>query len=583
MVNRLLVANRGEIALRILRSAAEMGIHTVALYARGEESSMWARAADQAVALAGETAAETYLSPQAVLAAAEAAGADAIHPGYGFLSENAGFARAVEAAGLTWVGPPPEAIELMGDKLSARRAAAAAGVAGVPGSHEPCEDPAEILAFGARHGWPVAIKAAAGGGGRGMRIVTSADEAQEALDSARREAQSAFGNPACYLERYLSRPRHVEVQLLADSHGNVVWLLDRDCSAQRRHQKLLEECPAPAIADPVRKAMGEAAVAVASACDYRGAGTVEFLYSQGEFYFLEMNTRLQVEHPVTEAVCGIDLVEWQLRVASGEALGFTQADISPRGHAIEARINAEDPGAGRFLPHPGRLTRFERPDGPGVRTDTGYLAGDQISPHFDNLVAKVIVWAEDRPRAIARMRRALTETLVEGVATTIPAHEAILSHPDFSAASHHTRWVEDDLDLSALPPAPHAGTGHEGLEEHHVRAEVNGRPYDVRLWLPPTEGRGAPAGRVGRAAASRSAPAASGNEIVTVPMQGVVVKVMVEVGDTVEQGQTLCVLEAMKMENAVAAEIAGRVAELNVSVGAQVAPGDAIAVIEPGE
>ncbi len=575
------MANRGEIALRVMRSASEMGIGTVAVYAAGEESSMWARAADQAIALEGTRAADTYLSAAALLDAAERSGADAIHPGYGFLSESAAFARAVQQAGLTWIGPPPEAIELMGDKLSARRAAEEAGVAGVPGTHRPCQDPAEIAAFGEEHGWPVAIKASAGGGGRGMRVVHSADEAEASLDSARREAEGAFGNPDCYLERYLQRPRHVEVQLLGDHYGNVVWILDRDCSAQRRHQKLLEECPAPGIPSEVRKAMGEAAVAVGRACGYRNAGTVEFLYSEDEFYFLEMNTRLQVEHPVTEVVSGLDLVEWQLRVAQGERLGFSQDDITAHGHAIEVRINAEDPSAGRFLPHPGKLARFERPDGPWVRTDAGYCSSDQISPHFDNLVAKIIVWAPDRTAAIARMQRALSETLVEGIPTTIPAHKAILAHRDFQAIAHHTKWVEDTLDLSHLQGSQIPAQHPEGLVERTIEAEVNGRPYQVRMWLPEQELANSP--RTSRAPKQASQQVAPGGRAqVTVPMQGTVVKVMVQQGDTIEAGQTICILEAMKMENAVVAEAGGTITELNVSPGASVAPGDTIAVIEPG-
>jgi len=587
VLEKILIANRGEIAVRVIRTCRELGIGTVAVYSNLDRDALHVRMADEAYALGGESAAESYLNTEAILHAIEQSGADGVHPGYGFFSENTDFARAITGRGVTFIGPPPEAIEVMGDKISSRLAAEKAGVAGVPGRSEPLASAEEVVAFGDLHGWPVAIKAAYGGGGRGMKVVAAAEDAADAMEAAAREAQAYFGRPEIYLERYLAWPRHVEMQVLGDQQGTTLWLGERDCSAQRRHQKLIEESPAPDFPEDVRHAMGTAAVKVSQACGYYNAGTVEFLYQDGEFYFLEMNTRLQVEHPVTELVSGLDLVAWQIRIASGEPLDFTQDEIRRHGHAIEVRINAEDPSGGRFSPSPGTLTAFHQPSGPGVRLDAGYEAGDTISQYYDNLIAKLIVWAPDREAARRRMLRAIGETRVAGVATTLPAHEAILSHADFAAAKHSTKWVEETLDLSGLVtepagvPAPAPSEDEVPTVQRDVTAEVDGRRFSVRLWVPDlgtatATGRGA--GRPKRAAASAVAGTGSGQ--VTVPMQGTIVKVLVSVGDVVEVGQAVCLLEAMKMENAVAAEKDGVVKEVRVSAGDSVGAGDVVAVIE---
>jgi acetyl-CoA/propionyl-CoA carboxylase biotin carboxyl carrier protein len=585
VLEKVLIANRGEIAVRVIRTCRELGVGSVAVYSELDRDALHVRLADEAYPLGGQTAAESYLNTPAILDAVARSGADAVHPGYGFFSENADFARQITADGVTFIGPPPEAIEVMGDKISSRRAAEAVGVSGVPGRTEPVTDPAEVVSFGEQYGWPVAIKAAFGGGGRGMKVVAGADQAAEAMESAQREAQAYFGRPEIYLERYLAWPRHIEMQVFADTHGNAVWLGERDCSCQRRHQKLIEESPAPAFPDDLRRTMGEAAVTVAKACGYVNAGTVEFLYEDGDFFFLEMNTRLQVEHPVTELVTGLDLVEWQLRVASGEALGFTQEDLAPRGHAIEVRLNAEDPTGGRFTPSPGTITGFRAPAGPGVRLDAGYEAGDTVSQYYDNLIAKLVVWGPDREAARRRMIRALGETEITGVATTIPADLAILRHPDFIDATHSTNWVEERLDPASFSsPAPATGgvavtDDAETRVLREVTAEVDGRRYAVKLWVPDIAAGGT--GRAGtRPMKPRTAMAGTGSGTVVVPMQGTIVKVLVAVGDTVEVGQTVCVLEAMKMENAINAEKAGTVKEIRVSAGDSVGPGDVIAVIE---
>jgi acetyl-CoA/propionyl-CoA carboxylase biotin carboxyl carrier protein len=588
VLSKVLVANRGEIAVRVIRACRELGISTVAVYSELDRDALHVRLADEAYALGGQTAAESYLNTEAILDAIERSGADGVHPGYGFFSENADFARAITDRGVTFIGPRPPAIEVMGDKISARLAAEKVGVHGVPGTTDLIGDPAQIVAFGDEFGFPVAIKAAYGGGGRGMKVVESAAEAASQFESAQREAKAYFGRDECYMERYLTKPRHVEVQIIADHHGNCVYVGTRDCSAQRRHQKLIEEAPAAEIPADIIRQMGEAAVAVAKGCDYVNAGTVEFLYEDGGFYYLEMNTRLQVEHCVSELVTGYDLVELQLRVASGEPLPFTQDDVEIRGHAIECRINAEDPAEGRFLPSPGPLTQLKVASGYGVRWDGGYEAGDAISQYYDNLVGKLCVWAKDRPTAIARMIRALEEMVVEGVATTIPADLAILRHPDFAAFEHSTKWVESTLDLTGVSSKPAAAPAAEEGAEPKVRrdvdVEVNGKRFSVAMWVPESAAAAPAAGGAARKAKPRrsagAGAVAAGSGQIVVPMQGTIVKVLVAQGDTVAAGDSICVLEAMKMENNIVADKDGTVAQLKVEPGQSVSAGDLAAVIE---
>ena len=586
MLKKILIANRGEIAVRVIRAAREMGIQTVAVYSELDRNALHVRLADEAYALGGQTAAESYLNTEAILNAITESGADAVHPGYGFFSENADFARAITAMGVAWIGPPAEAIDEMGDKVSSRIAAQRGGAPIVPGTTEFAKGPDDIRSFGNEFGWPVCIKAAYGGGGRGMKVVESADEVDDAMASAQREAKAFFGRDEVYVERYLTWPRHVEVQLVGDTQGNVVWVSTRDCSAQRRHQKLVEEAPAPGLPDGVEEAMGEAAVKAAKAVGYHNAGTVEFIYQDGEFFFLEMNTRLQVEHPVTEVITGIDLVEWQIRVAAGEPLPMTQEEVAARrdGAAIEIRINAEDPAGGKFLPSPGPLESLKTPSGFGVRFDTGYESGDEISQYYDNLVGKLIVWGKDRPTAIARTITALEEMEVKGVATTIPADLAILRHPDFADVTHSTKWVEQTLDLSGVSSSPAAAPAEdaEPLVERKTTVEVNGKRFDVKMWVPESVGvAAAPGAKKPRRAAGGGASGGGGNGTITVPMQGTIVKIEVEVGQEVEAGQTLLVLEAMKMENQINSDVSGTVAEIKVSAGDTVGGGDTVVVITP--
>ncbi len=560
-----------------------MGIATVAVYSELDRNALHVRLADEAYALGGQTAAESYLKTSAIIEAIKLSGADAVHPGYGFFSENADFAKTITDMGVTFIGPPPAAIVEMGDKVSSRKAALRGGAPIVPGTTEFLKSANEISQFAKSHGYPVAIKAAYGGGGRGMKVVHDEKSVQEAMESAQRESKAFFGRDEIYVEKYLSWPRHIEIQLVGDTHGNVVWVSSRDCSAQRRHQKLIEEAPAPALPDGVEDAMGSAAVKAAKAVGYFNAGTVEFIYQDEEFFFLEMNTRLQVEHPVSELITGIDLVEWQIRVAAGEKLPMTQKQVlaARRGHAIEVRINAENPTGGKFLPSPGTITKLTTPDGFGVRFDGGYESGDTVSQYYDNLVGKLIVWGKDRESAIARTIRALEETKIEGLHTTIEADLAILRHPDFAATKHSTKWVEEKLDLSKLVSTTgETQQNSDGLVEKSTVVEVNGKRFDVKVWVPPVGGA-VPTAQKTRSAsrgASQSSGATSGT--ITAPMQGTVIKLLVTEGQTVAQGDAVLVLEAMKMENQIQADKAGTVSKINCKAGDTVGSGDVLLVIE---
>ncbi len=566
-----------------------MGIPTVAVYSDLDRDALHVRLADEAYALGGKTAAESYIDSEKLLDVIKRSGAEAVHPGYGFFSENSDFAREITEMGVKFIGPLPEAIDIMGDKISAREAAERVGVEGVPGDNNFLSDPSEVVKFGNEHGYPVAIKAAYGGGGRGMKIVDSAEEAPHQLESAQREALNYFGRDECYVERYLTNPRHVEVQLISDQHGHSVYLGTRDCSAQRRHQKLIEEAPAPGIPEDILTAMGEAAVKVAVGCNYESAGTVEFLYEDGAFFYLEMNTRLQVEHPVTELITGVDLVELQLRVAAGEELPFGQDDVVITGHAIECRINAEDPAGGAFLPSPGKITKIHAPSGFGTRWDGGYESGDEVSQYYDNLIGKLCVWGRNRDVAIARMIRALEEMEVEGVATVIPADLAILRHPDFAAVDHSTKWVENTLDLSSTAGAAPVATDDSEEAEPKVKremdVEVNGKKFSVSLFVPESQlaagNSAAPRPKAKRKGHGTTIAGGSGHVIV--PMQGTILKVAVEVGDTVSAGDTVVVLEAMKMENNVPADIDGTVKEVKAETGQSVSAGEVVLVIEAAE
>ena len=574
----VLVANRGEIAVRIIRSAREAGLRTVAVYSEPDRDAYHTQLADQAWNIGPAPAGQSYLNTERILGVAAETGTDAIHPGYGFLSENAAFARAVTEAGFIWVGPPPDAIAAMGDKVTSRRIAVEAGVPVVPGTKSPLEDPAEIMQAAQRLGYPVLIKASRAGGGRGIRTVNHPSEISEALASAQREADAYFGSPEVYLEKKLTDVHHIEAQILVDNHHNYIYLGERDCSVQRRHQKLIEEAPSVALGLTQSRDLGEAALQIARACEYRNAGTVEFLVdSEGSFYFLEMNTRLQVEHTVTEMVTGVDLVREQLRIAAGRptsAIGL-RAD----GHAIEMRINAEDPYRD-YLPTPGRIVSYREPSGPGVRVDGWVSAGVTIPRFYDNLLAKLVVWAPTRTRAISRAKRALDEFEITGVPTTIPVHQAVLDHPDFISARHHTNWLESEIDLSPTEPdVAESLPEEEGVVRQDMTVEIGGRRFVVSYWEPDVgqEDRAAKVRR--RPPKPARGPAVASDGAVTAPMQGTIVKVNVEVGDRVDTDDTICVLEAMKMENAVAAGREGNVVELRIKAGDSVATGAVVAVI----
>jgi acetyl-CoA/propionyl-CoA carboxylase biotin carboxyl carrier protein len=578
----VLIANRGEIAVRVIRGVKEMGLRAIAVYSEIDRDALHVQNADEAWNIGPAPAAESYLHIDTILRVAGESKAEAIHPGYGFLAENAEFARRVAAAGLIWVGPPPEAIATMGDKISSRVAAEAAGVSGVPGTLEPVASVDEVRKVAAKFGYPIAIKAAHGGGGKGLRVVRAEDELEAGFDAARREADAYFKNPEVYVEKYLEFPRHVEAQIIFDTHGNGLYLGERDCSLQRRHQKLIEETPSPALGEKQRKAIGKAAMAVAKAAGYVNAGTVEFLLDQkGDFYFLEMNTRLQVEHTVTEMVTGVDLVREQLRVAMGEPLSISE--VSPRGHAIEFRINAEDPSK-NFLPTPGQIVDYREPGGFGIRVDSGYGPRSSISQYYDNLVSKLVVWGRDRHEAISRARRALLEYRITGIATTIPFHLAVLDAPSFRDGTHHTRTVEEELDLSTMtqPSLPQLPEDEE-VAERQMTVEVGGRRFVVRLWAPELP---VPAASGRRQAPRRRAPKlaqtttnAEGEGAVTAPMQGTIVKVHHRAGDRVSAGTPLFILEAMKMENEIRSPVDGEIVDLRVHPGDKVAGGAVLAIV----
>ncbi len=580
-MDSVLIANRGEIAVRVIRAAHELGLRTIAVYSELDRDAMHVELAAEAWNIGPAPAAESYLNIPRIIQVATEAGAHAVHPGYGFLAENDEFAQAVIDAGLIWIGPPPEAIATMGDKIASRKAAEKAGVAGVPGTLDPLASAEEIQRVAADYGYPIAIKAAHGGGGKGLKVVHSADEVERALESARREADAYFGDPEVYVEKYLDRPRHIEAQIIFDKHGNGVFLGERDCSVQRRHQKLIEEAPAPGFTKEMRERLGAAALAVAEGTGYENAGTVEFLMDRdGEFYFLEMNTRLQVEHTVTEMVTGIDLVRTQFRVADGEPLDISTPQ--PYGHAIELRINAEDPSR-NFLPTPGTVVEYREPGGFGVRVDSGVRAGSAVSQYYDNLLAKLVVWGRNREQAISRAKRTLQEFKITGMATTIPVHLAVLDHPAFVAGDQHTRFIDENIDLSTIsrPTAPTLPEDEE-LSERSMTVEVGGRRYDVRLWVPefgpPAAGKAAPRRRPPK----REKPAAAGTEqgVITAPMQGTIVKVHKKAGDRIKDNEPLCVLEAMKMENEIRSPVAGEIVDLRVQSGDTVSPGAVIAIVK---
>ena len=573
----VLVANRGEIAIRVFRTLRELGIRAVGVYSEADRGSLHVASADEAYLLGPGAPAESYLDEERVLAAARRAHADAIHPGYGFLAENASFARAVEESGIVWIGPPPEAIEAMGSKVEARRLMQAAGVPVIPGTPGPVESVAEIVAVGDEHGWPLAIKASAGGGGKGLKIVGSPDEAERALASAQREGQAYFADATVYVERFLEDPRHVEIQVFADAHGTVVHLGERDCTIQRRHQKLVEETPSPAVGPALRERIGAIAVDAARAVGYRGAGTVEGLLDrEGNYFFLEMNTRIQVEHTVTELVTGIDLVREQVLVAAGEPLSFGQEDVRLSGHAIECRINAEDPTAG-FLPTPGTITAYREPAGPGVRVDSGVAAGSEVVGIYDPLVAKLVVWDVDRERARLRMLRALGEYRIEGVTTLLPFHRALLEHPCFVAGETCFGLVETiaaGVEAEAAAPSP-PGPAH--VREEVVGVELDGRRFEVTVLRP--EPPYAELARRRRARSGDGIRHGAAREAVISPMQGTVLAVEVAEGDTVREGQVICVVEAMKMENEIVAHRPGQVTGLTVAAGEPVTTGQVICVV----
>jgi acetyl-CoA/propionyl-CoA carboxylase, biotin carboxylase, biotin carboxyl carrier protein len=596
MFSKVLIANRGEIAVRIIRACEELGIATVAVYSELDRDAIHVKRADEAYLLGPGPAAESYLNIDKLLEVIEQSHAEAVHPGYGFLAENAKFAATLEEHGITFIGPPAKAIEAMGSKTRAREVMARANVPIVPGTTEPVESLENAKrVIEETIGYPVAVKAAGGGGGKGFRVAITEDKLKDAFEGAAREGEKFFSDATVYLERYLPDPRHVEVQVLADKHGNVIHLGERDCSIQRRHQKLIEEAPAPAVDDDLRAKIGKIATEAAAAVNYTGAGTVEGLLQDGEYFFLEMNTRVQVEHPVTELVTGIDIVKEGIRVAAGEPLSVAQDEVELRGHAIECRINAED-ASKNFAPAPGAIAEYREPSGPGVRVDSGVETGSEITPMYDPMVAKLIVWDVDREQATARMLRALSEYAIEGLKTLLPFHKAILATEQWAGAETCRDLIEDREWLKSLaPPKQPAKADAEEQDEAKVEqtytVEVSGKRFDVRVIGPPYGGgaaaNGAGPGSAGAGTARKpprreraaSGGGGGGGDTLASPLQGTVLKVAVEQGAAVEEGALVCVIEAMKMENEITAHKAGKVSELPIAVGASVASGDTLAVI----
>ncbi len=583
-ITKVLVANRGEIAVRVIRAARDANIASVAVYAEPDADAPFVTLADEAFALGGQTSAESYLDFGKILDAASKSGADAIHPGYGFLSENAEFAQAVIDAGLIWIGPSPESIAELGDKVTARHIAERADAPMAPGTKDPVASAEEVEAFADEHGLPVAIKAAFGGGGRGMKVAHTREEIKDLFESATREAVTAFGRGECFVERYLDKARHVEAQVLADQHGNVVVMGTRDCSLQRRFQKLVEEAPAPFLTDEQRASIHESAKRICREAGYYGAGTVEYLVgSDGLISFLEVNTRLQVEHPVTEETTGFDLVREQFRIAEGRELSISE-DPAPRGHAIEFRINGEDAAAG-FMPAPGTVVTYSEPSGPGVRMDSGVREGSVIGGQFDSMLAKLIVWGPDRATAIARARRALAEYRIEGLPTVIPFHQAILTDPAFTAEDGnftvYTKWIEEEWvnELPAYTDPAEAAEDEEQEAAQKFVVEVGGRRIEVALPGNLLLGGGSKR-KKSKKRRGKGASASVSGDTVTAPMQGSVIKVAVEEGQEVEEGEVVVVLEAMKMENPVKAHKSGTVTDLKVSTGTQINKGEPILEIK---
>jgi len=579
-MHSVLIANRGEIAVRVIRACRDSGLRSIAVYADPDRDALHVTMADEAYALGGSTAAESYLSIPKIIEVAQRSGADAVHPGYGFLSENADFAQAVIDAGLTWIGPPPDAIRSLGDKVSARHIAQRAGAPQVPGTADPVNGPDEVIAFAKEHGLPIAIKAAFGGGGRGLKVARTLEEIPELFDSAVREAVAAFGRGECFVERYLDHPRHVETQCLADAKGNVVVVSTRDCSLQRRHQKLVEEAPAPFLTDDQLERLYSSSKAILREAGYVNAGTCEFLIgTDGTISFLEVNTRLQVEHPVSEEVAGLDLVREQFRIADGGTIDYPDPEI--RGHSIEFRINGEDPGRG-FLPAPGSLTTFNLPSGPGVRVDTGFRTGDVIGGNFDSLLAKLIVTGRDRSEAIERSRRALAEFEVDGIATALTFHRVVVEDPDFTDAPFrvHTRWIETEFN-NTIPAYAGDAAEAESSERHIMVVEVGGRRLEVTLpgGIAATSGGASAGAKKPRKSTTKAKAAVSGDDVVA-PMQGTIVKVAVADGDVVAAGDLVVVLEAMKMEQPLTAHKAGTIAGVIAEVGTTVQSGTTLLQIK---